>query len=263
MRIRRLGWAGVEIECDGRTLLIDYVQDVAPMAPLLRRPDEPFPAASRPGRAAGALLTHLHADHADADALAGALLPGAPVLRPVRATGDKDDLELTAIGEAKFARRTLAVEVVGVWEERTAGPFRMISAPAVDGFGDPQHSWIVECGDRRILHAGDTLNHGSWWRIAHRFGSFDAAFLPVNAPVCAWPHLRPPSPVEATMTPEEAAAAAHIVHAASVTPIHYGSLNKAGRYDETPHPVERLRAKAAEFGVGVDARQPGDWFQLG
>lgn len=27
MRLRRLGWAGVEIECDGETLVIDYVQD--------------------------------------------------------------------------------------------------------------------------------------------------------------------------------------------------------------------------------------------
>ena len=262
MRIRRLGWAGVEIECDGETLLIDYVQDISPMAPLLRTPDEPFPASSRPGGAAGALLTHLHADHADPDALAVALRPSAPVFRPAAATGAKDDVELTSIGEAKFTRQALAAEVVDAWEERAVGPFRMYSAPAVDGFGDPQHSWIVECGGRRILHAGDTLNHGNWWRIAHRFGPFDSAFLPINAPVCAWPHLQPPSPVEATMTPEEAAVAAHIIGATSVTPIHYGSLNKAVRYEETPHPVERLRAKAAEFGVRADVRQPGDWFQF-
>lgn len=263
MRIRRLGWAGVEVECDGETLVIDYVQDLAPMAPFLRSPDEPFPPSSHPGGAAVALLTHLHADHADADALAVALRAGAPVLRPSPATGDKDDVELTSIGEEKFAHHRLATEVVGVWTERNVGPFRIVSAPAVDGFGDPQHSWIVECGAHRILHAGDTLFHGSWWRIAHRFGSFDAAFLPINAPTCDWPHLQPPSPVEATMTPEQAAVAAHIIHAKAVVPIHYGSLNKAGKYVETAHSTNRLRAKSKEFGIRAETREPGEWFELG
>ncbi len=261
-RIRRLGWAGVEIECDGETLLIDYVTDKAPMAPMLRSPDEPFPASSRPGKAVAALLTHLHADHADADALAVALRPGAPVFRPAPATGAEDDIELTQIGEEKFAHHSLATEIVGVWEQRGIGPFQIYSAPSVDGFGDPQHSWIVECGGRRIIHAGDTMNHGNWWRIAHKFGSFDAAFLPINAPVCIWPHLQPSSPIEATMTPEEAAVAAHVMRAKTVVPIHYGSLNKVPIYVETQHPVERLSGKSKEYGITADIRQPGQWFEL-
>lgn len=260
MRLRRLGWAGIEIEYNDETVLIDYIRDTAPMAPLLRGPDEPFPESSRPGGASVALLTHLHADHADADALAVALRKGAPVFRPAPATGTKQDVELTLIGEEKLARNSLATEIVEVWVERSVGPFKIFSAPAVDGFGDPQHSWIVECGGRRIFHAGDTLNHGNWWRIAHRFGSFDAAFLPINAPICMWPHLQPPSPFEATMTPEEAAVAARIIHARSVTPIHYGSLNKTGFYEETAHPIERLQTKASEFGIRADIRQPGEWF---
>ena len=260
MRMRRLGWAGVELECDGETLVIDYVQDIAPMAPLLRGAGEPFPAASRPGGAAAALLTHLHADHADPDALAVALRAGAPVLRPAAATGDEDDVELTSIAEAKFTRHRLATDIVGVWEERSVGPFRIVSAPAVDGFGDPQHSWIVECGGRRIIHAGDTMFHGSWWRIAHRSGPFDTAFFPINAPVCEWPHLQPPSPVEATMTPEDAAVAAHIIGAKSVVPIHYGSLNKMPMYVETPRPAERLIDRSKAFGIRASVREPGEWF---
>ena len=263
MRLRRLGWAGVEVECDGETLLIDYIQDTAPMAPLLRGPDEPFPPSSRRGDAAVALLTHLHADHADADALACSLRAGAPVFRPEPATGDKDDRELTCIGETKFTHHKLATEIVGIWEERNVGPFRMFSAPAVDGFGDPQHSWIIECEGRRIIHAGDTLFHGSWWRIAHRFGPIDVAFLPINAPVCQWPHLQPPSPIEATLTPEEAAIAANIIQAKSVVPIHYGSLNKAFMYVETTHPTERLQKKSEDFGIQVSIQEPGTWFELG
>ncbi len=65
VKVRRLGWAGVEIECNGETIVIDYVLDKGPMLPLLRNPDEWFPASSQPGRALAALLTHLHADHAD------------------------------------------------------------------------------------------------------------------------------------------------------------------------------------------------------
>lgn len=232
------------------------------MASLLRSPDEPFPPSSRPGDATVALLTHLHADHADPDALAVALRRNAPIFRPEPATGNQDDRELTSIGETKFTHRQLATEIIGIWEERNVGPFRIYSAPAVDGFGDPQHSWIVECGGRRILHAGDTLFHGSWWRIAHRFGSFDAAFLPINAPVCQWPHLQPPSPIEATLTPEEAAIAANIIHATSIVPIHYGSLNKASLYVETSHPTDRLQDKAKEFGIRAMIRQPGTWFEV-
>lgn len=261
MSMRRLGWAGVELECDGESLVIDYVQDIAPMRPLLRSPDEPFPASSRPGGAAAALLTHLHADHADPDALAVALREGAPVFRPEAAIGTKDDVELTSIAEEKFTRHTLAADIVGPWEERGVGPFRIASAPAVDGFGDPQLSWIVECGGRRIIHAGDTLFHGYWWRIAHRFGPFDVAFLPINAPVCQWPHLQPPSPVEATMTPEEAAIAAHIIQAKAVVPIHYGALHKAPLYIETSHPAERLSGKSKEFGIRAMRHEPGQWFE--
>lgn len=262
MRVRRLGWAAVEVEHEGATLVIDYVQDTVPMAEFLRSESEPFPPASLMGNTAGALLTHLHADHADPDALAQALCPGAPVLRPAHATGTAEDTFLTAFAEEKFPRQTLANEFIREWETRNIGPFQVSSAPAIDGFGDPQVSWIVDCAGRRIFHGGDTLFHGSWWRITHRYGPFDVAFLPVNAPVCDWPHLQPPSPIEATLTPEEAAIAAHIIGARTVVPIHYGSLNKPGRYVETQHPTERLKKKAAGFGIQVRIEQPGDWFEL-
>ncbi len=262
VRMRRLGWAGVEIECDNETLLIDYIQDKSPILPVLRSPDEPFPASSRPGGASAALLTHLHADHADADAIAAALRDGAPVFRPTAATGTKDDAELTAFGERKFDRHNLATEIVGVWEVRTFGPFRISTAPAVDGFGDLQYSWIVECGEKRVIHAGDTLFHGYWWRIANRFGPFDVAFLPINAPVCIWPHLQPPSLIEAVMSPEEAANAASILKARSVVPIHYGSLNKVPIYVETSHPVERLLKQSDSLKIPVMVQEPGEWFEL-
>ncbi len=262
MQIRRLGWAGVEVECDGETLVIDYVQDKAALTPFLRSPDEAFPESSRPGHATAALLTHLHADHADPDALAIALRVDAPVLRPEPASGNADNLVLTSLPEEKFLRQSLKVQIVPAWEQRTIGPFQVSSSPAVDGFGDPQISWIVECSGRRIFHAGDTLFHGFWWRIANRYGPVDLAFLPINGAVCEWPHLQPASPIEATLAPEQAAIAAHILGAKAVAPIHYRSLHHPPEYVETPHPTQRLEDKCKEIGIRAWVTQPGEWFSL-
>src|SRR2546427_766791 len=63
MRIRRLGWAGIELEADGQTALIDVLRDITPLAEFVGEPRDalppPTPAASV------ALATHLHADHCD------------------------------------------------------------------------------------------------------------------------------------------------------------------------------------------------------
>jgi L-ascorbate metabolism protein UlaG (beta-lactamase superfamily) len=261
LRMRRLGWSGVEIEYNNEILLIDYIQDTATLVPL-RSMVEPFPSSSRPGFAAGALLTHLHADHADLRALAVALRPDAPVFRPGASAGTEADRILTAHAEEQFAHVKLAVEIIGAWEERTIGQFRIFSVPAVDGFGDPQLSWIIECGDRRIIHAGDTLFHGIWWRIAHNFGPFDVAFLPINAPLVNFPHLQPASTVEAVMSPEEAAVAANIIKAKLVVPIHYRSLHKPPIYIETDHATERLSKALHGSLAAVRIMEAGVWFGL-
>lgn len=261
VRVRRLGWAGVEIDCAGQTLLIDYVQDTTPL-PQLRGPNEPFPPSSRPGAAVGALLTHLHADHADPSALTIGLREGAPVLRPEPATGSLADRALTAHAEEQFIHYPLRTDVVGTGVERQVGPFTIWSVPAVDGFGDPQLSWIVECAGRRIFHGGDTIFHGFWWRIAHQFGPLHVAFLPINGAVVNFPLLQPANPLAAVMTPEQAAVAARMLGARWVVPIHYGSLHKPPMYTETSHPVEHFKAKAEELGVEGMILEPGEWFDV-
>jgi len=261
MRLRRLGWSGIEIECEGETLLIDYIKDTSHL-PVISSESEPFPSSSNQGFTSVALLTHLHTDHADPGALALTLRNGAPIFRPVTATGNEADLALTQYAEKEFDKYTLSTEIVGEWEERTVGPFRIFSAPAVDGFGDPQLSWIVECAGRRIIHAGDTLFHGFWWRIANKFGPFDIAFLPINAPVVDFPPLQPMSPLEAVMTPEQAAVAAHILKAKAVAPIHFGSMHKPPMYIETPHPAKRLGDKLNELGIDIILKEPGIWYEI-
>lgn len=131
--------------------------------------------------------------------------------------------------------------------------------PAVDGFGDPQLSWIVEGGGKRIIHCGDTLFHASWWRIARRFGPFDVAFLPINGATVDFPFLQPPRDQEAVMTPEEAIKAARMLGARSVTPIHHGSLHRPPGYVQTMNSLARLRDAAVASDVPLTFMQPSEW----
>lgn len=65
MRLRRLGWAGIEIEHDDQLLVIDLLEDHTPLSAELVL-DQTLLPPSRPGRTNGALVTHLHSDHTDA-----------------------------------------------------------------------------------------------------------------------------------------------------------------------------------------------------
>lgn len=255
MKLRHLGWAGVEIDHDGQTLLIDCFKDSFWLIP-----GDALVAPQGPGRAAAALVTHLHSDHADPFLIAAALAPGAPVFRPEPNPGSGDDLIMTAQAEAQFRESGLQPEIVAPWEERRAGPFRILAVPAVDGFGDPQRCWVVECDGTRILHTGDTLFHGHWWAIARAAGPIDVAFLPINGPTLQIPHVQPPSPFHAAMLPEEAAVAAQILGARIGVPIHYELLNKPPEYTETPRAAERFSSKCRELGIVPLIPGRGEWF---
>ena len=257
MRLRRLGWAGVEIEHDGHTLLIDALKDGFPLIP-----GERLVSPLGPGRAVAALVTHLHPDHADPRAIARALAEGAPVFRPEPNPGAGDDLVPTQKVEAEFRETGLRTEVVPVWEERCAGPFRILAAPSVDGFGDPQRAWVVECDGVRVLHAGDTLFHGYWRSIARR-GAIAVAFLPINGAIIDLPFLCPPNPLNAVMTPEDAAVAAALLGAKVAVPIHYELVHRPPEYTETPQPAARFVARAGELGVVARVAALGEWFAAG
>src|SRR5437879_3604502 len=103
MRVRRLGWAGLEIESTGTTVLVDAVEEAEPLRSIL--PAESLPAA-RAGGAAAALVTHLHSDHADPAAIARALAPDGVVFRPFPAQGTAAENVWTAQAEAGFAARS-------------------------------------------------------------------------------------------------------------------------------------------------------------
>src|SRR5207253_401113 len=112
------------------------------------------------GRAVAGLVTHLHRDHADAGALAAALVSGAPVLEPPAGGGEGLEELALAQAEHELAAAGLTRRRVEPWESVTAGPFTLTALPASDGLGDPQVAWLVDAEGVRVLHLGDTIYHG-------------------------------------------------------------------------------------------------------
>lgn len=259
MQVRWLGWAGVELEQDGVTLVVDPLVDAAGTFAALGEAarETELPEVTEPGarRAVAGLVTHLHRDHTDASALAGALSSGAAVHHP--AAPQEPSLAIAQadyeLGAAELQRR----EVLP-WETVAAGPFMCTALPAVDGLGDPQVSWVVEAGGARILHLGDTLFHGAWWQMAGRAGPFDVVLVPVNGAVVDFPHQQPPSPLPATMEPEQAALAGELLGAASVVPIHYGGFRLDGVYQPIPDARERFERAARGRPYRAAPLTPGE-----
>src|SRR3954471_2586434 len=165
MKITRLGWAGIELEAaSGETAVIDLLQNTEGMTRYMGEPHSELPGPTRPGAAVLALVTHLHQDHADAAAIAGALAPGGVLLRPVPDSGEFLEIAGQQPAEDLLVEHGIDQRHLAPWDTVEVGPFRATAVPAVDGFGDAQVSWVVEADGTRIYHAGDTLYHGSWWR---------------------------------------------------------------------------------------------------
>ncbi len=260
MRIRWLGWAGVEVEEQGELVVVDPLEDAGAVFRALgdRAAGMPLPqiASPRPGAVAG-LVTHLHRDHADAAALAAALSDDAAVHEPPDYGGG--ELERLALVQAdrELTGTGLTRSPTAAWTSFTAGRFTITALPAADGTGDPQVSWLIEAGGKRVLHLGDTMFHGWWWRIAERFGAPDAVLAPINGPRVSFPHRRPRSPVPVAMDPEQAALAAELLGAEQLLPIHYGGYELAGLYEPIPNALEQLtsissRTRAMPRGEAIE-----------
>jgi L-ascorbate metabolism protein UlaG (beta-lactamase superfamily) len=245
MDIRWLGWAGVELEHDGETLVIDPLADPAGVFAALgdaaRGVELPEVVPATRGRAVGGLVSHLHRDHTDAGALDAALAPGSLVHHPVPV--EKTNLAV-AQAEHELAAAALPLRAVATWESVELGPFTCTALPAVDGLGDPQVSWLVEAGGRRVLHLGDTLFHGAWWQMARRAGPFDVVLAPVNGAIVNFPHQQPASPAPAAMDPEQAALAGELLGGSTVVPMHYGGFAVDPHYRPIADARERFERAA-------------------
>lgn len=259
MVVRWLGWAGVELEYEGESLVIDPLADPAGTfaglgdgASGVEMPSVVSPAE---GRAVAGLVSHLHRDHTDAGALVAALAPGASVHhpQPVEETTLAVAQAEYELGVAELPRRSTAT-----WGVADVGPFRCTALPAVDGLGDPQVSWLVEAGDRRVLHLGDTMFHGAWWQMVRRAGPFDVVFAPINGAVVDFPHQQPSSPLAAAMEPEQAALAGEFLRASTLVPMHYGGFALEPFYRPIPDARERFEHAARGRPYHAAPLEPGE-----
>jgi L-ascorbate metabolism protein UlaG (beta-lactamase superfamily) len=266
MRLTWLGWAGAELESDDATVVVDPLDDAGEVfAPLGERAAAmPLPQVVAPsaGRAVAGLLTHLHRDHADARALAAALAPGAAVFEPPAGGGDALEELALAQAEQELAAAGLHRTPVEPWESVTAGPFTLTALPAADGGGDPQVAWLVDAEGVRVLHLGDTMFHGYWWRMARRHGPFDVVLIPVNGPVVGFPHRRPASPLPIVLDPTQAAIAAGILGARLAIPIHADGYAMDGVYQPVPDAAERFADAARERDVPVRILEAGETIEV-
>lgn len=235
MRVQRLSWAGVRIESGDDRAVIDLLGQQSDVRPLMGAPRSPLldlPDAS----VSAALVTHLRPDHYDPATLSRVLAPGGPVLTHPAAAD--------AVASDGFRVRTVYLD-----EPAALGALTVHAVPAVDGLGEEQVSWVVTDGTHTVFHGGDTLWHGHWWRIARQFTRIDLAFLPIGGGHVRVPASEP-SGQPASMTPEQAAAAAQLLRARVAMPIHYGLFHDPSRYRDDSDDVEsRFLRACGERGV--------------
>ena len=252
MKVRWLGWAGVEVEAEGARIVIDPLDDpdavFAPYGERAAGTPVPEVTAPQPDAVAG-LVTHLHRDHADAAALRGALADEAVVHEPLSYGGDRAEQLALIQADAEMTAAGLIRHATEPWTTLTAGPFSITALPAVDGTGDPQVSWLVEAGGKRMVHLGDTLFHGWWWRFAERFGAPDAVCAPINGARLSFPHRRPASPLPGVMDPEQAALAAELLGAERLVPMHYDGYAVPRVYEPVPDALGRVRSASDRVAV--------------
>lgn len=241
LRLRRLAWAGVEIRLDDTRLLIDALEHVAAMEPVLGAPKRPLGTIDAP-EGTHALISHLHPDHYDEE-----------LLQRVARTGT---VGCHAAVASTLVDAGIAAVPQELGESRRIGGLTVTPVGSLDWRGDDQVAWIVEGAGRRIIHCGDTQWHGSWWDIARDHGPFDVAFLPVNGVVARFDGYDATVPV--TMTPEQAIEAAFALSSTTACAMHYGLFNNPPIYTEQPDIENRFRAAAALRGITAVLADTGD-----
>jgi L-ascorbate metabolism protein UlaG (beta-lactamase superfamily) len=212
MIIRKLNWAGLQLNCGDKVILIDAVENFKPYLPVLGHPLTPLVEFTSDTRADYILFTHLHLDHFDVSVFAKCLKPGGKI-----------------IGYQKHENviRNLGYDFVLLgndqsWEENGI-VFK--SVYAMDGIGEEQTAWIVSYKGTSIFHGGDTIWHNQFWKLGKENPGINYAFLPVNGALVNFEIIGLEySTIPASLTPEQAFNAAKLLHARELIPIHYGKF---------------------------------------
>jgi L-ascorbate metabolism protein UlaG (beta-lactamase superfamily) len=242
LAITWIGHASVLLELDGVRLLTDPVLGDR-VGPLRRIAAGAHPSATEDIDAV--LLSHLHADHADARSLKR-LDPAVTVLAPRGA------------GEWVRSKGLSVVEELSAGDEACVGEVRVTATPAVHdhrrrplGATASPIGFVVD-GERSCYFAGDTDLFDAMSDMA---GDVDVALLPL----WGWgKEVR-----QGHLDPERAAEAAARIAPRVVIPIHWGTLappRPLPRTKDLHQPVRAFAALMARRAPGVDVRvlAPGE-----
>lgn len=265
MRIRRLGWAGVELQHEATKIAIDPLGTLGFFEEFWGAPDERDAlVAAENGSLDGVLLTHLHRDHADPDAIAAAIKPGAPVAGPAfpRTNSPQQQFGVQP-QEDGLAAHGIERQALAPGESLQIGALSAVACASVDGLGAAQVAWLVTTGERSVLHCGDTLWHGGFWEIAAEHGPPSIACLPANGVVPNFPFNQPAVNQPADLDPEGAVAAAVVLGAGSLLPIHFSrTYDHDPMYRPTGDVRPRLERAAAEHAVSLALPEIGEWLEV-
>jgi L-ascorbate metabolism protein UlaG (beta-lactamase superfamily) len=237
MKIQRLAWAGIKIEVGKTTLFVDATSE-----------DDDIKLAATTEYKHG-LITHHHGDHYDPIAL--------------KTVFDKNSLLVCHTDVLPWINTTeLRTQTVKLYEpfifSRRTDDLVATAVPAVDGFGHPQVSWIIEGGGKKIIHCGDTLWNGNYWDLGRIYGPFDMAFMPING---ARQNLGryTDEGIPCVMTPEQAVVASKLLKAKQICPIHYGGVTAT--YFEVPHPEGNFLKFAKEKNIKTQILKQGEFIK--
>jgi len=212
MEIEKLNWAGIRLTSHHKTILIDAVEDFSYYKPVLGDAVENLLEFSGHIQADFILFTHMHLDHFDKGVIRKCL--------------KKDGKLIVYAGLESIVKKILddvEIIVLDLDETFTENNITFKTVFAMDGVGEIQSSWIVDDGTTKIFHGGDTIWHNQFWKLGKENPNIDYVFLPVNGVVVNFEIIGLEySPVPASLNLKEAFAAAHLLHAKKLVPIHYG-----------------------------------------
>jgi len=247
IRLDWLGQSGLRLATPAGAIYVDpylshsveniHGPDYARMRPIPREPEAIDDAAI-------VLITHEHLDHCDPETLP-ALASASPECRFLA----PQEVGKTLLGFGIEAERILPSREGWV----SLGPgVEVHPVPAAhplverDGLGCLRyHGYVIDCGGRRLYHAGDTSPHEHVIEAVQALGPIHVAVLPVNE----FNFFRSRAGIVGNMSVREAFALAEEIGADTVAPIHWDMFEPNCVY---PEEIEFVYAKqyASEIAAG-------------
>lgn len=176
------------------------------------------------------LITDIHFDHLDEDAIAAVSKEGTVVVAP-QAVADKRKEAGKAVDHVLKNRQSLTLSGV----EITAVPmYNLVRGPEEGKFYHEQgrgDGYVLRSGETRVYFAGDT----ECVPEIKALSDIDLAFLPMNLPY--------------TMPPEEAAACVQAFKPSVVVPYHYAGSD-LGAFSTPLDGLEGVRVRVLDYYPG-------------